>query len=195
MIRLATAADVPEILSIYAPYVENTTVSFEYTVPSLKEFLARFQRITAQFPWLVWEEAGKVLGYAYGSKPFERAGYSWCAEVSIYLCPEAQGKGVGRKLYEVLEKLLEKQGYHLIYSIVTSENKGSLEFHRRLGYEFLAEFPACGYKLGKSLGIVWLQKRLKSVETPKSFPIPFCELVENDGKMLDILSNLTLSES
>ncbi len=102
MIRMATTADIPAILEIYAPYVENTAISFEYSVPSLEAFTARFTRITARFPWLVWEEKGKILGYAYGSLPWERAAFQWCAEVSIYLHPDAHRKGIGSALYRVL---------------------------------------------------------------------------------------------
>ena len=65
MIRIAAKADIPAILDIYAPYILNTTATFEYTVPSLEEFTARFENVTSQFPWLVWEENGTVLGYAY----------------------------------------------------------------------------------------------------------------------------------
>jgi phosphinothricin acetyltransferase len=97
-IRLATPEDLPQILAIYAPYVTDTTHTLEYTVPSLEEFTARFQDITAQFPWLVWEEEGKILGYAYGSLPFHRAGYRWCAEASMYLHPDAHRRGIGTKL-------------------------------------------------------------------------------------------------
>ena len=110
-VRLATAQDIPRILEIYEPYVKNTAISFEYAVPTLEEFTQRFSKITAQFPWLVWEENGVVLGYAYGSLPFERAAYQWSAEASIYLCPEAWGKGIGKKLYAALEALLRQQGY------------------------------------------------------------------------------------
>ena len=108
-IRLATKQDVPRILEIYAPYIENTAISFEYTVPSLEEFTQRFLDITAQFPWLVWEENGTILGYAYGSRPFKRTAYQWSAEASIYLCPEARGQGIGRKLYAALEQLLSQR--------------------------------------------------------------------------------------
>ena len=76
MIRFALESDVPAMLAIYAPYVQHTTVSFEYEVPSPEEFIRRFRSITEQFPWLVWEEDGQVLGYAYAAKPFERAGLS-----------------------------------------------------------------------------------------------------------------------
>ena len=85
MIRFAAESDVPAMLAIYAPYVRNTAYTFEYTVPTDAEFTARFLSYTRQCPWLVWEEDGAVLGYAYGSLPFERAAYAWCAEVSVYL--------------------------------------------------------------------------------------------------------------
>ena len=102
MIRIAREQDIPAMLEIYAPYVENTTYSFEYDVSCRKTFTQRFFAITAQFPWLVWEEEGKILGYAYGSPPFERAAYRWCAEDSIYLLPEAQGRGIGTRLCRAL---------------------------------------------------------------------------------------------
>ena len=121
MIRIATERDLPAILDIYGPYVQNTTASFEYTVPTLEEFTRRFEEITAQFPWLVWEEEGCVLGYAYGSAPFSRAAYRWSGESSIYLAPQAHGKGIGRQLYAVLEAMLKAQGYRKTYAIVTSE--------------------------------------------------------------------------
>lgn len=76
MIRVAEERDVVPILDIYAPYVRETTITFEYEVPTPEAFLARFEGITRDFPWLVWEEAGAVLGYAYASRPFERAAYA-----------------------------------------------------------------------------------------------------------------------
>ena len=193
MIRIAKETDVPEILAIYAPYVVNTTYSFEYEVPSPEDFLARFRKITAQFPWLVWEEEGKILGYAYGSLPFERSGYAWIAEVSIYLLPEAQGRGIGRQLYAALEKLLSLQGYHLLYSIITGENTDSIRFHEKTGYKFLADFPLCGYKHGRVLNVIWMEKRLKSVEIPITSPMPWPILVNSAGNGEDILAILSLS--
>ena len=84
----AAEQDLPAMLAIYSPYVLTTAYSFEYTPPTLEEFTHRFRDYTRQFPWLVWEENGTVLGYAYGSRPFERAAYQWNAEASIYLCPD-----------------------------------------------------------------------------------------------------------
>ena len=106
MIRIATTEDVPAILEIYAPYVRSTTHTFEYVPPTLEEFHQRFETITQTLPWLVWEENGQVLGYAYGSLPFHRAAYAWSCEVSIYVASGSHGKGIGRRLYAALEKIL-----------------------------------------------------------------------------------------
>ena len=180
MIRLATEADLPQILTIYGPYVLNTTASFEYTVPTLAEFTLRFRKITAQFPWLVWEEDSRILGYAYGSAPFERAAYRWCAESSIYLAPQAQGKGIGRKLYTALEKILAAQGYRKTYAIITSENDASLAFHQAVGFHYVAAMPECGWKFGRLLGITWLEKVLNFDNFSYKPPIPAPQLVKID---------------
>lgn len=183
-IRFASKADLPAMLAIYSPYVETTAYSFEYTPPTPEEFAARFDHHTAQFPWLVWEESGKVLGYAYGSAPFSRAAYGWCAEVSIYLSPSIHGKGVGRALYTAMEKLLDRQGYYLIYAIVTSSNTGSLAFHKAMGYRETATFPLLAYKFGSCHSVTWLEKRLKPVEYPSKMPIPVTKLVNTDRNFL-----------
>ena len=193
MIRFATEADIPEILDIYAPYVLNTAYSFEYTVPTPEEFTERFRSYTAQFPWLVWEDEGVVLGYAYASRPWGRAAYSWNAEISIYLAPRIHGKGIGRKLCTVLEELLRLQGYRIIYSVITSDNQGSIDFHKKIGYTFVAEFPGCGHKFGRQLGTVWLEKRLDFVEYPQNFPVPCRAVVESDENLHDILDKLSIS--
>lgn len=177
-VRQATVQDVSRILEIYAPYVKNTAISFEYTVPTPEEFTRRFLGITAQFPWLVWEENGTVLGYAYGSAPFERAAYQWSAEASIYLCPEACGKGIGKKLYTALEKLLQIQGYRKIYAIITTANEPSIAFHEAVGYRHTATMPDCGYKLGSWYGTVWMEKDLNTWDTPPHEPIPIHRLSE-----------------
>lgn len=193
MIRIALESDVPEILEIYAPYILTTTHTFEYTVPTEEEFLTRFRNITAQFPWLVWEEEGKILGYAYGSAPFERAAFRWMAEESVYLRPEARGRGIGKRLLTALEKTLKIQGYRKIYAIITTENTDSLDFHHKLGYRFLAEFPDCGFKFGRWLGITWLDKELNSVDLPSNFPWSFPEIRQDTQKNFDILCILSIS--
>lgn len=192
MIRIATESDVPAILSVYAPYVTGTTVTFEYDVPAREEFLQRFRGITAQYPWLVWEEGGQILGYAYAAAPYARAAYSWCAEPSVYLKAEARGRGIGRKLYAALEEILMRQGYQVLYALVTSENGASLDFHHKLGYETKVLFENCAYKFGKPLGVTWLEKRLKPVDIPTSFPVPWYSIVNNNQILPDILDTLSL---
>ncbi len=193
MIRIAGREDIPAILDIYAPYILTTTASFEYEVPTLADFSRRFDSYTAQFPWLVWEEEGRILGYAYASPPYSRAAYRWCAEPSVYLRPEARGRGIGTRLYRALEKILELQGYQVLYALITGENTASLAFHRARGYTVRVEFPACGFKFGRWLSLFWLEKRLKSVENPQCFPEPWENIVHNAYKMADILSILSLS--
>ena len=193
MIRFAEKDDIPQILAIYGPYVEHTGYSFEYTVPTQEEMTRRFESYTEQYPWLVWEEEGVVLGYAYGSAPFERAAYRWCAEVSVYLAPEVQGRGIGKQLYTALESLLWKQGYQVIYALITTENQISLDFHSAMGYKTVATFPDCGLKFGRWLGVVWMEKRPKTVEYPQNFPISWKVIVENNRNLTDILDSFTLS--
>lgn len=172
-IRVATSRDVPAILEIYGPYVSQTAISFEYDVPTEAVFLERFQKITRQFPWLVWEENGKILGYAYADAPFERAAFRWCAEPSIYLAPEARRRGIGKALYEALEKALFKQGYCLLYALITTVNNDSVAFHEAMGYRQLAQFPACGFKHQAWHGIIWMEKRLQDLKDPGQKPAPF----------------------
>ena len=177
MIRFANEADLPAILDIYGPYVENTAISFEYTVPTLESFTERFRSITAQFPWLVYEEEGKILGYAYGSLPFGREAYRWVAASSIYLSPEIHGKGIGRKLYAALEDLLIRQGYRRTYAIITSDNPGSLRFHEKTGFRFIGQFQDCGIKFQKLYSVVWMEKVLNTDEIPQFFPKPVKDIV------------------
>ena len=193
MIRLATVADVPQILKIYGPYVENTAISFEYEVPSLESFTQRFLKYTEQFPWLVWEEEGAVLGYAYGSAPFERAAYRWCAEASIYLAPQVHGRGIGKALYAALEAILTLQGYVKVYSLITTANEPSIRFHEAVGYRFMCEMPDCGFKQDTWHGVVWLEKMLNSTEKPENFPVSARSVVENDRKLHEILAKLPIS--
>ena len=193
MIRIATEADIPQMLAIYGPYIEHTTITFEYSVPSEAEFLERFRRITARFPWLVWEEDGKILGYAYGSAPFERDAYRWCAEDSVYLLPEVQGKGIGTRLCLALEKVLFYQGFRRIYALITADNKKSITFHQKLGYTLRAELPDAGFKFGRWIGVVWMDKGADFVDSPSNFPDDWSVIMHCPQSFSDILDILSLS--
>ena len=193
MIRIAVEGDVPAILDIYAPYILTTTYTFEYDVPTQMEFLERFRTFTRQFPWLVWEENGEILGYAYASPPYTRAAYAWCAEPTVYLKPEARGKGIAAKLYGALEKILQLQGYQVLYALITGENTPSVRFHEKQGYAIRAEFPRCGFKFGRWLGIYWMEKRLKTVEIPTNSPVSWKAIGQKGENLDDILASLSLS--
>ena len=193
MIRIATEADVPQMLAIYAPYILNTTHTFEYDVPTEAEFLQRFRNLTAQFPWLVYEEDGRILGYAYGSAPWERAAYGWCAEDSLYLLPEAQHRGIGTRLLQALEQTLFYQGYRRIYALITAENTNSIHFHEKNGYILRAELPDSGMKFGRWIGVVWMDKAAVFVDIPSSFPRSWESIMQDRQTFSDILDILSLS--
>lgn len=161
MLRNAVISDVPDILDIYRPYILDTAITFEYDVPTPAEFQARFLDITKDFPWLVWEEDGQILGYAYGSRAFTRAAYQWDADLSIYLRQDCRSRGIGRLLYTALEDRLREQGYYVLYALVTSANEASMGFHRALGYRETARFEKTGFKFGQWYDIIWYEKRIR----------------------------------
>ena len=193
MIRVAVEADVPAILEIYAPYVTGTTITFEYEVPTKTEFLNRFRTITRDYPWLVWEENGEILGYAYACRPFERAAYSWCAEPSIYLKSAAQGRGIGRRLYLALEELLKLQGCRVLLALITGENTGSVAFHEKLGYSVCGQIHRCGWKFDRWLNVFWMEKHLNVVDNSMDFPIKWSLIGQGEQKICDISYKLSLS--
>lgn len=169
-IRDARRSDVPAMLAIYAPFVEHTAVSFEYDVPTEAEFARRLEEHQAAFPWLVCEENGRVMGYAYAGRAFERAAYGWNAEISCYLAPELRGRGVGRRLYTRIEEILTRLGYYKLFAVVTSANAPSVAFHRALGFRDAACFRNVGYKQGGWYDVLWLEKTLCDRPEPQCLP-------------------------
>lgn len=143
----------------------------------------------------MYEEEGRVLGYAYASLPFERAAYRWCAEPSIYLDPQAQGRGIGKILYGILEDLLFRMGYRVLFAVITGENTRSLRFHERLGYRQCGLFRGCGLKFGRLLDVYWLEKTTDSVEIPSNFPIPWPEFRKSAQSIGNYLGKMSLSET
>lgn len=159
-IRMVKLSDSRGILALYAPFITDTTISFEYTVPSLEDFTARIEHIAAEYPYLVYIKDEKIIGYAYAHRYLERAAYQWDVEVTIYLADEAQGKGIGKILYHALEDLLQIQGIKNIYSCITANNKHSIGFHKSCGYEMVGSFTKAGYKKGCWQDVVWMQKNI-----------------------------------
>lgn len=173
MIRLATRADVPAILEIYAPYIRQTAITFEYDVPSIADFEARFDSISARFPWLVWEENGRILGYAYGDAAFARKAFAWDADLSIYLEINVRGRGIGGRLYGCLEEMLKGLGYCTLYALITGDNLPSLRFHERRGYAIEGVLKHAGFKLGEWHDLVWYALKVRNPENPGEVPAAF----------------------
>ena len=182
-IRMATIADAKELLQIYAPYVQNTAITFEYEVPSLEEFTKRVENTLMKYPYLVALEEGQIVGYAYASTFKARIAYSWAVETSIYIKQDCKGKGIGKKLYLALEDLLKRQNVinlnaSIAYYAKEDEylNHSSIFFHEYFGYQKVAHFTKCGYKFGKWYDMIWMEKMIgKHPDAPKPF-IPITEI-------------------
>ena len=164
-IRPATLGDAESIQRIYAPYVAETAISFEYDVPSVEEMARRIVETLKGYPWIVAEENGKVVGYAYAHIFHGRAAYQWSVETSIYVDRQEKRKGIGGKLHEALENALKAQGIlNLNAAIAWVEPEDeylthdSVRFHERLGYTKVAHFHQCGRKFGRWYDIIWMEK-------------------------------------
>ncbi len=155
MIRLANLKDAPALLAIYAPFIEQTVISFEYTVPTVAEFAERVQSVLTQLPWLVYEQNGQIAGYAYASKHRDRTAYQWSADTSVYIHPKFHRQGIARSLYIVLLDLLRKQGYYNAYAGITSPNEKSERFHESMGFTRLGNYEKVGYKFGEWHDVQW----------------------------------------
>lgn len=184
-IRMATKADAKEILAIYAPYVKDTAISFEYDVPSVEEFAERINNILKKYPYIVAMDNNQIIGYAYASSFKERVAYDWAVETTVYLRQDCRGKGVGKKLYLALEEILKRQNIlnlNACIAYTSTDNtyltNASTYFHERLGYKKVAHFTKCGYKFGNWYNMIWMEKIIgEHSANPKSV-IPISELNE-----------------
>ncbi len=154
-IRDATDLDATAMLEIYAPYVTDTTVSFEVEVPTAEAFAGRIARSMATHAWLVAVDADAVLGYAYASAHRSRAAYRYAAEVSAYVAPNRQGGGIGRRLYEALFARLRARGFFRAYGGITMPNDASVAFHRALGFQPVGVYRRIGFKMGRWHDVSW----------------------------------------
>ena len=167
IIRSAAVSDAAALLSIYAHYVEKTAVTFEYTVPTEQEFARRIEETLKKYPYLALEEGGAIQGYAYAGTFKGRAAYDWAVETTIYLRPDARGRGYGRALYAALEDALRAQGILNCYACIAFTDRedetlsqDSPRFHERMGYRLCGAFRQCGYKFGRWYDMIWMEKML-----------------------------------
>lgn len=169
-IESVTINDAKELLEIYAPYVKETAITFEYEVPSLEEFTDRITNISSKFPYIkAVDEEGAILGYAYASTFKGRAAYDWSVEMTVYVARDRRQKGVGTALYDVLEESLKNMGILNANACIaylgqgrTDENltDDSFYFHDKRGYKLVGTFHDSGFKFNKWYDMIWMEKML-----------------------------------
>lgn len=175
-LRLATPNDAAGILSIYAPYIENTSFTFETEVPAVIDFAERITNYLLNWPWIVCEVDGIIAGYAYATRHRERTAYQWCTESSIYIHDDFQRAGIARALYESLFEILTQQGFRNVYAVINLPNEKSVAFHEKLGFKWFATYEKVGYKLGKWKNVGWWKLSLNEYGDEPLPPIKFSEM-------------------
>lgn len=183
-LRFAAVTDAPALQNIYRPYVENTSISFETEVPGVEEFADRIRKFSAFYPYLVAEEQGCILGYAYAHAFHERNAYRWTVETSIYVAENARGKQVGKRLYGALLPLLSAQGIQNACAVITIPNEPSMGFHQSMGFQIGNLLPAFGYKHGAWHGVAYLYRALGDHESRPAYPISIWDVPSETVKKL-----------
>ncbi len=166
-LRVAAPEDAAALVDIYAPYVRETAITFEYDVPSVAEFAARIAHTLESFPYLVAENDGEIVGYAYAGAFHPRAAYQWCVEMSVYVKRDVRRMGVGRKLYDAMEAILKLQRLTNVEACIAVPSApdahltmDSVRFHERMGYRMVGAFHQCGYKFDTWYDMVWMEKHI-----------------------------------
>lgn len=172
-IRTATADDAAALLSIYAYYVEHTAVTFEYTPPSVDEFRASILSVLPKYPYLVVEQSGELLGFAFAHAFRERPAYDYAVETTIYIRHDFRGRGCGRAVYAALEDELSRMGVTNLYACVGCTDApdeyltdASPRFHERMGFKTCGIFRSCGYKFGRWYSMIWMEKIIGAYRSP-----------------------------
>lgn len=167
IVRLASPSDAPGVQAIYAPYVRDTSVSFETEPPTVADVAERIAAAGARYPWLVADDGGAVAGYAYAGPHRGRAAYQWSAEVSAYVDPTYHRRGIARALYQALFDVLREQGFATALAGITLPNVPSVGFHEALGFRRIATYPAVGFKHGAWHDTAWWTLRLGDGAAPE----------------------------
>jgi L-amino acid N-acyltransferase YncA len=175
-IRLAKSEDAISILEIYAPYILNTSFTFETEVPTNEAFAHRIISYRENWPWLVCEIDGVIAGYAYAARHRERVAYQWCVESSVYVHNNFQQRGVAGALYTALFEILKYQGYRNVYAGITLPNDKSVAFHKKFGFKWLADYKNIGYKLNQWNTVSWWQLKLNDYSADPATPIRLADI-------------------
>lgn len=184
-IRTAVLQDAEALLEIYAPYVENTAITFEYDVPTVEEFAGRMSNVLRRYPYLVGEVDGEPAGYAYAGPFKERAAYDWAVETTVYVKEDMKKHGIGRALYEALEKTLAAQGILNLNACIAFPEKedeylttDSVKFHKKMGFSEVGRFHKCGCKFGRWYDMVWMEKHIGTHEENPAEVRSFAEVMK-----------------
>lgn len=147
-VRNVRSEDSADIIGIYNHYVESTNISFEETPVSPQEMERRIGAVTQSYPWLVYEEAGKILGYAYINRWKERSAYRFTAETTIYVDKSRAGQGIGTTLLGALLERVRGLGLHALIAVIAQPNEKSVALHEKFGFRKTADFAEVGFKRG-----------------------------------------------
>ncbi|HTA05966.1 MAG TPA: arsinothricin resistance N-acetyltransferase ArsN1 family B [Solirubrobacteraceae bacterium] len=169
-VRVASLRDAPACASIYAPYVTDTAITFETEPPSATEMERRIEAALQTHAWLVLEDAGQVVGYAYASRFHVRPAYRWACETSVYLERGRRRTGGGRALYESLLARLVERGYRIAMAGMTLPNEASVGLHEAMGFQPAGTYRRIGYKLGSWHDVAWVQRMLVAGEGEPAEP-------------------------
>ena len=180
-LRFATPNDGARLLEIYAQYID-TPITFECNLPTAEDFCTRIKETQAEYPYLVWEEDGTPVGYAYAHKMNQREAYQWNAELSVYVDRAYVSRGIGKGLYLALIRPLKHQGVKTVYAIVTVPNEKSEHLHTALGFHPLATFPSAGYKCGAWQDVTVFKKQ---IAVSCGTPAPFVPITKVDGRTVE----------
>jgi phosphinothricin acetyltransferase len=161
--------DAAAIVAIYTPFVEQTAISFELIPPTVPQMRQRISELTEKYPWYVWEEAGRVVGYAYAGPYRTREAYQWNAEVSVYVDPGFNRRGIARALYAQLITELERTGFINLYAVIALPNDPSVKLHEACGFEYFATYKNVGFKLNRWHDVGWWVRSVKDLpQRPKA---------------------------
>jgi L-amino acid N-acyltransferase YncA len=172
LIRDCTPADAAPISAIYNHYVEETTITLEEALVAADEMAQRIANVTGGFPWLVWEQDGKLLGYAYATQWKARSGYRHSTETTIYLDPQATGKGIGTALYQSLLHKLRSLGAHSAVGGIAVPNRASVALHEKLGFVKIGQFREIGLKFGQWIDVGYWELILAKSNSTHGIPSP-----------------------
>ena len=170
IVRGGDPSDAHACAGIYAPYVEETAISFEAIPPSASEMGQRIAEAIDTHAWLVLEDGGRVVGYAYGGPLNRRAAYRWSCEVSVYVERGRRRTGAGRALYEALFERLTQRGFCMAVAGMTLPNEASVGLHRAMGFQTVGVYRRIGYKLGAWHDVEWMQRPLAAASPPPPEP-------------------------